>query len=536
MAKPGVFISSSVEGLAIAEELARQLETTATVTLWSKGVFQPGKHIVESLTEVAERSDFAVFVLTADSESTTSTSPRSLRPNVVFELGFLAGHLGLSRTFVIVGDPKPTLPSDLAGVTYLSLSMSDTVDLRTAIAPVAVGIRRMMADFDTRQDRRPSFEYFISYAWEDQDFAVRLHDDLKAVGVRSWLDAKEIKIGARWREQIDRALQAQDKVLLIVSKASISKPWMWLEAESALRLERERRKTVLFPIRVDDAIFDVSVSEKVDLLKEKQIGDFSHWQDKRLYQRAFSQLVRDLTISASVEFGDALLMRRNLELYAPCQVFLNYPFDEQFTPLADAMAFAVVAGGLLPVCAYDLTTPDRSRLEMLVEAIRCCRYSAHDFSRSEGGGPHNFARMNMPIEMGMALFHALHTQRREHRCLFFVPTAHDYKAFASDLAGLDPRVHNNDDTRILQEMYEWLRGVVPSALFNSQPTIEVLDKFVVFKRKKESVKGGGPGGRPSHEEAREVMYQLCAEAGWWDWRGNRMGKDEFPTIPLAFSK
>src|SRR4051794_37796601 len=125
------------------------------------------------------------------------------------------------------------------------------------------------------------------------------------------------------------------------------------------------------------------------------------------------------------------MMRRNLEAYARFQVFLNFPFDEEFAPLADAMSFSVVAGGLLPVCAYDLTTPDRPRLDMLVEAIQCCRYSAHDFSRSQGGGSHNFARMNMPIEMGMALFHALHTQRREHRCLFFVPTAHDYHAFAS---------------------------------------------------------------------------------------------------------
>ena len=96
-------------------------------------------------------------------------------------------------------------------------------------------------------------------------------------------------------------------------------------------------------------------------------------------------------------------MRRNLEAYKNFQVFLNYPFDEGFAGLADAMSFAVVAGGLLPLCAYDLTTPDRPRLEMLVEAIRCCHYSAHDFSRSEGDGPRNFSRMNMPIEMGMAL-------------------------------------------------------------------------------------------------------------------------------------
>jgi hypothetical protein len=229
-------------------------------------------------------------------------------------------------------------------------------------------------------------------------------------------------------------------------------------------------------------------------------------------------------------------MRRNLSFYTNHQVFLNYPFDEEFYPLAHAMAFAVVAAGLLPVCAYDLSTPDRPRLEILVEAIQSCRYSAHDFSRFEGQGPRNFARMNMPIEMGMALFHALDTQRQEHRCVFFVPTAHDYKAFASDLAGLDPRIHNNDHIRLLTDMYEWLRSVVPPTLFSSQPTVDVIDRFGIFKERTGRVKGAGPGGRPSHDETREVMYQVCTEAGWWDWRGNRMGKDEFPLVPLAFSK
>jgi hypothetical protein len=83
-------------------------------------------------------------------------------------------------------------------------------------------------------------------------------------------------------------------------------------------------------------------------------------------------------------------------------------------------------------------------------------------------------------------------------------------------------------------MYEWLRDVVPSPQFNSQPTVDVLDKFEVFKTRKGRVKGAGIGGRPSHEETREVMYQVCGEAGWWDWRQNRMGKDQFPPVPLAF--
>lgn len=170
-------------------------------------------------------------------------------------------------------------------------------------------------------------------------------------------------------------------------------------------------------------------------------------------------------------------MRKDLSAYANCQVFLNYPFDDGFRGLAEAMSFAVIAGGLLPVCAFDLAAPDRPRLEMLVDAIRNCQYSAHDLSRSQGEGPNNFARMNMPIEMGMALFHALDAQRRDHRCLFLVSTPHDYKNFASDVAGLDPRVHNGDEGRILTDTYEWLRAVVPATLFNSQPTVDVIDRF-----------------------------------------------------------
>jgi len=227
-------------------------------------------------------------------------------------------------------------------------------------------------------------------------------------------------------------------------------------------------------------------------------------------------------------------MRRNLAAYASCQVFLNFPFDEAFESLADAMSFAAIAGGLLPVCAHDLTAPDRPRLEMLVDAIHSCQYSAHDLSRSSGEGADNFARMNMPVEMGMALFHALHTQRREHRCMFFVSSPNDYKKFASDLAGLDPRVHNGNEMRLLTDMYDWLRDVVPSALFNAQPTVEVLDKFTDFKVRLANVRGSGDGGRPSHDERRELMYRLCVDLGWWDWRGSRLGKEEFPVVPIAF--
>jgi hypothetical protein len=225
-------------------------------------------------------------------------------------------------------------------------------------------------------------------------------------------------------------------------------------------------------------------------------------------------------------------MRRNLAAYRRHQVFLNYPYDQDYRPFAEALSFGVVAAGLLPVSALDLTTPDNVRLELLVDAIFNCHYSAHDLSRSRGEGPDNYARMNMPIEMGMAVFHAMNTQRADHRCAFFTPNHNSHQSYASDLAGLDPKHYGEDPAELLTAVYDWLRDIGPRAVVSSQPTVEVIVAFREFGQRCRMVDGASLDGQPSHTEAREIMYQVCSERGWWDWRATRAGAEEFPAIPL----
>jgi hypothetical protein len=303
--KPSVFISSSREDFDVARELGRQLETAAAVTLWSESAFYLGKTVAESLTEVADRSDFAVFVLTGDDVSTPGQSRWTPRANVVFELGFFAGRLGLSRTFVVVADPaKTALPTDLAGTMYIALSPGESSELGARVAPAAAIIGRAIGQIEKRPDRPVEYySCFLSYDWNDKDFAAQLHDDLREVGVSSWLDAKEMQGGDNLKDQIDRAMQEHDKVLVVLSRTSVQSSWVQFEVRKALDLESARRETVLFPIRIDDAVLRVSGIPEIDRLKEKYIVDFSRWQDASYYQRAFSRLVRDLAISASVESG-----------------------------------------------------------------------------------------------------------------------------------------------------------------------------------------------------------------------------------------
>lgn len=304
MRKPTVFICSSTEGLPIAKEFAVQLEPSTRPTLWSEGVFHPGKTVTESLTEVADRADFAIFVLTPDvTVGTRKPRSRVPRPNVIFEMGFLAGRIGLPRTIIVLADPeRMELPTDLTGVMYASLRTHQETDLPASVAPVTAVIGRAIAELGLRPERRSErSSCFISYSWTDKDFAAHLHDDLEEVGVRCWLDAKEIKVGESISEQINRAIQAHDKLLIVLSQSSIRSSWVRTEIRKALEVERARESIVLFPIRLDDAVLNAEVTADVDRLRDRLIIDFSGWQDRSLYQKAFSRLVRDLAINASVE-------------------------------------------------------------------------------------------------------------------------------------------------------------------------------------------------------------------------------------------
>lgn len=136
----------------------------------------------------------------------------------------------------------------------------------------------------------------------------------------------------------------------------------------------------------------------------------------------------------------------------------------------------------------------------------------------------------MPIEMGMGLFHALQTQRRAHRCAFFVPNR-EYQVAASDVLGLDPKYYELDDVSIMACVYDWLRGI--NAAFNVQPTVEIVDKFKVYKSRFSELKGSGKNGEPTHDEAQELMFEMCTAWKWWQWRATPL-QAEFPIHPLSW--
>ncbi len=146
------------------------------------------------------------------------------------------------------------------------------------------------------------YTVFISYSTRDQAFADQLYADLQARGVRCWFAPHDLKGGRKVHEQIDEAIRAYDKLLLILSEASMTSNWVKTEVANARAREARQHRQMLFPIAIVPferirswRLFDADTGmDSAREIREYLILDFSEWAHRDSYQRALDRLVRDL--------------------------------------------------------------------------------------------------------------------------------------------------------------------------------------------------------------------------------------------------
>jgi TIR domain-containing protein/pentapeptide repeat protein len=163
-----------------------------------------------------------------------------------------------------------------------------------------------------------AFEYyscFISYSSKDQPFAERLHADLQARGVRCWFAPHHGRAGEKLHEQIDQAIRLHEKLLLILSPASIKSEWVTTEIKKAARRQTREKKDVLFPVALvpfdelrDWECWDGDLGKDLaGEIREYLIPDFSRWKEHDSYQKEFAKLLKDLR-SGKTKAAAALVM------------------------------------------------------------------------------------------------------------------------------------------------------------------------------------------------------------------------------------
>lgn len=155
------------------------------------------------------------------------------------------------------------------------------------------------------------YSCFISYSHKDEPFAQRLHASLQQKGLRVWYAPENMQMGQKLHEQIESAICVHDKLLLVLSEASMNSEWVKSEIAHARQREINEGRRVLFPISLVpfDAIrawkaFDADTGKDTAReIREFLIGDFSNWKDHDSFDKSFARLLRDLRAQGDKEIG-----------------------------------------------------------------------------------------------------------------------------------------------------------------------------------------------------------------------------------------
>jgi hypothetical protein len=153
-------------------------------------------------------------------------------------------------------------------------------------------------------------------------------------------------------------------------------------------------------------------------------------------------------------------------------VFLNVPFDREYTDLFVTLIAALTGLGRKPRCVLEVPASGRDRLDRIFQLLSRCGTSVHDLSRVSLSGALKVPRFNMPFELGIAYCLSKHSDHR-----FFVLEEQTFRlqATLSDLNGHDPHIHAGSQNGILSC---------------------ILDCF------------GAPGGAPSPRDLRALSAKL----------------------------
>jgi hypothetical protein len=139
-------------------------------------------------------------------------------------------------------------------------------------------------------------------------------------------------------------------------------------------------------------------------------------------------------------------------------VFINCPFDDDFAPLLQAIAFCVTDLDFYPRLAPENADNSANRLDRIADLVQGSKFGIHDLSRCKSAMADEYARMNMPFELGMD-----HGARRfgnaqlsQKVLLILEHDRYDYQKSLSDIAGWDIHAHGSDHIKAVRHVRDWL--------------------------------------------------------------------------------
>lgn len=115
---------------------------------------------------------------------------------------------------------------------------------------------------------------FISYSFKDKDFAHIINEELNRRGIITFMWEKDAPGGKQLKDIMKEGIRDKDRVLFIASKNSLKSRACHYELTQGRKKQEEIWEEVLFPIHIDNYLFELERSQIRPL--EKQL---EYWEN-----------------------------------------------------------------------------------------------------------------------------------------------------------------------------------------------------------------------------------------------------------------
>ena len=162
-------------------------------------------------------------------------------------------------------------------------------------------------------------------------------------------------------------------------------------------------------------------------------------------------------------------------------VFINCPFDKDYiNDLLKPMLYVIVKNNLVPRLALEVSDSGQLRLDKITDIIKSCKFSIHDLSMVKSKKANEFARMNMPFELGIdyGLRKSGISPLNDKQFLILEAVKYDYMKAVSDINGMDIKVHSNNTEKIFECLYTWCSDTLK--IKKQDPPLKTFYDFVDF--------------------------------------------------------
>ncbi len=162
-------------------------------------------------------------------------------------------------------------------------------------------------------------------------------------------------------------------------------------------------------------------------------------------------------------------------------VFINCSFDKSYIDdILKPILYVFVRNGLSPRLSLEVSDSGQVRLQKITEIIKSCKYGIHDLSIVKSKKAKEFARMNMPFELGIdyGLRNSGIPKLNEKQFLILEATKYDYMKALSDINGFDIKMHSNETKEIFDCLYSWSSETLK--INKQDPPLKMFYDFMDF--------------------------------------------------------